>query len=213
MKRLNQLLTTAAVALLAVSGANAAPMLVSGWDMSFFLGEGTLSTDGNSQTSFGANYSSFDTSGTAGLGGGSEVYGSMTIPFAPTVTPADALVPLTGSLGIALDNSLNLPTKYPPLTNPFDSFNELFSDGQNNVNALSLFAQQAVSGLVFSADLPGTGMGTNWDIFVTARSDSGGQLQIAFSPDATFDANELTEHRASLSRGPTPYSRSMRSSG
>jgi hypothetical protein len=174
------------VSLLAAGSAQAAPMLVAGWDFSQYI-PGFLSTDlGVSLTNtLSSNYSDLDATDAPGLGNGSQPWGTMHVdglygslntpldgndpfrPLAPGFTANDGMAAVAGvPMGSASAGNLILTEATP---------------GQEAFNDLRMVARSVLD-VVFEADLSSAYLGDLWQISFGGKTQSGtSNVEVEFS--------------------------------
>jgi hypothetical protein len=177
MRKLHLAALVAAAAFSAAS-ANAAPVLVAGWDFSQYFLDSVHSIDGGNTAApadIRANYSSLDPNG---AGAQAAAFGVYHLPFTPVGDASEPLLPTavpgTGSLLPNIGQG------------PYNNFSVLQAEGQASQSDLAMVAMQATS-IVFEADLtsvPQTGDG--WQITLAAATQFGtGTIQLEFSTDGS----------------------------
>lgn len=178
MRKLTRAALVAAISFAGAAGANAAPVLVAGWDFSQYFADSVHSIDGGNTAApsdIRANYSSLDPNG---AGAQAAAFGVYHLPFTPVGDATEPLLPTavpgTGSLLPNIGQG------------PYNNFSVLALEGQASQSDLAMVAVQATS-LVFEADLtsvPQTGDG--WQITLAAATQlGGGTVQIEFSSDGS----------------------------
>jgi len=191
--------------LFASASAEAAPVLVAGWDFSQYGDPGFLSTDGgNSLTNkLSANYSDLDSNnaslgttvtGFAGLGSGTLQYGTMHLDglYGSFNTPLDATDPIAPTNpGIALAGNVG---QIAPTLGSAGALSSLISETPNSqavAGGLGLTAGTAAAGsgpldAVFQAILGTSLLGSNFSLSFAGQTVSGtSNLSVEFSTNGT----------------------------
>jgi hypothetical protein len=158
-------------------------LMVAGWDMSQWAGDGTLISNGTTfafENTLSANYSDLDAVGLAGLGPDSAAYGTL---YFDGSNGSDTQDPFASDF---------LPTQFAPAgsslsSNPapgIASFNQLLtllSEGQDFATDLSMVANGALS-VVFQASVLG---GTDWALALATQGSAATTLDVEVSDDGS----------------------------
>jgi hypothetical protein len=174
MRKLTHAAFAAALALSATASANAAPVLVAGWDFSQYYSDSVHSIDLGvtaAPADIRANYSSLDPNG---AGAQAAAFGVYHLPFTPVGDASEPLLPTAG----------NLAPNQPQ--GPYNNYSVLANEGQVNTNDLAMLAVSATS-IVFESDLRGVPqIGNDYQLSLAGRSTSGsGAIGVEFSSDGT----------------------------
>jgi PEP-CTERM motif len=174
MRKLTYVLLAAALGLGAAATANAAPVLVAGWDFSQYYSDSVHSIDLGASAApadIRANYSSLDPNG---AGAQAAAFGVYHLPFTPLGDASEPLLPTAGNLA---------PNQ---AQGPYNNYSVLTNEGQVNTNDLAMLAVSATS-IVFESDLRGVPqIGNDYQLSLAGRSTSGtGSIGIEFSTDGT----------------------------
>jgi hypothetical protein len=174
MRKLTHAVLAAALALGAAVSANAAPVLVAGWDFSQYYSDSVHSIDLGQTAApadIRANYSSLDPNG---AGAEAAALGVYHLPFTPVGDASEPLLPTAGNLA---------PNQ---AQGPYNNYSVLANEGQVNTNDLAMLAVSATS-IVFESDLRGVPeIGNDYQISLAGKSTSGsGSIGVEFSTDGT----------------------------
>jgi hypothetical protein len=186
------------VSLLAAGSAQAAPLLVAGWDFSQYIG-GFLSTDGGITLTnvLSSNYSDLDNvaapGNELGIGNGAQQWGTMHLdglfgsfntplsgndpfrPLSPGFTANDNMAGLLGlPMGsVAAGNRIN--SEVPVSQSNFNDIRMVARSNSSTANILNV---------VFEADLSGAYLGSLWEISFGGKTNSStSSVQVEFSTD------------------------------
>lgn len=178
MRKLTHAALVTALTFAGAAAANAAPVLVAGWDFSQYFADSVHSIDGGNSAApsdIRANYSSLDPNG---AGAQAAAFGVYHLPFTPVGDATEPLLPTavpgTGSLLPNIGQG------------PYNNFSVLALEGQASQSDLAMVAVQATS-LVFEADLSSVPQsGDGWQLTLAAATQLGsGTVQIEFSTDGS----------------------------